>query len=307
MIRPSSKRRREDHGGFAVNGYAASVRDTDSDDEQPKKKHRRSSRPALSPLVPKTQLRGDSPQSDDTPNIGAEFQADVPAGPLPPDFWTKHPPQILSKVVYDESKIGGPKAVDMFLRNMNVKKRRRDGFPLAPYAAEVALKKLYGLRGDPVHALKTAMRILPRGPFFPGIKGYFKYEEQCIFVRSLAERSKEFGQISREILPHRSTSELVWLYYTRHKQLTMQNGGIKNGLVLDDGGEKLKRVELRTERMVSSLRNLATTAGDGFPVDSRVERAVLACRRVMVQRRKKARETEMYRRVPRLRNQNAPS
>lgn len=303
----SSKRIREEYNGFALNGYAASVRETDSEDDQPKRKHRRSSRPALSPLVQKPAPRADSPQSDDTPNIGVEFQADVPAGPKPQHYWAKRPPQISSRVVYDERIAGGPRGVDIFLNKVNARMRRRDGFALAPFAMEVALQQLFINQGNHDTAMNRSLQLVPRGPFFPGIKGFFNYEEQCMFVRSLAERSKDFEQIAREVLPNRSTSELVWLYYTRHKQLSIQNGGIKNGLVLDDGGEKLKRVQLGTERMVSSLRNLAITAGDGFPVDSRVERAVLACRRVMVQRRKKEREAEMYRRVPRLRNQNVPS
>lgn len=307
MVKPSSKRKREEPNGSAVNGYADAGRDTDSEDDQPRRKNRRSSRPALSPLAQRAPPRGESPQSDDAPKIGSEFQAEVPAAPLSKEHWAKHPVQVLSKVVYCENSLGGSTPVEVFLNVINQRLRRRDGFPLGPYALELSLQRLFSHRGSHIAAMKSSLQSIPRGPFFPGIKGQFKYEEQCMFVRSLAERAKDFRQISREVLPNRSTSELVWLYYTRHKQLCMQNGGVKNGLVLDDGGEKLKRVPLTTERTISALRNLAITASDGFPIDSRVNLVVLACRRGNVARQRKIREEETYRRVPRLRNQNPPS
>lgn len=274
------------------------TRETDSEDEQPRRKQRRVARPALS----SEPSRSESPQSDDAPKLGPEHQAEVPAEPLPRSHWTVHTPQVTSELVFSEQACGGTTNVNVFVNMVNERLRRRDGFTLAPFAMELALQILCSSKGNVQQAVKEALRKVPRGPYFPGIKKQFKYEEQCLFVRTLAERAKNFSLISRDVLPHRSVSELVWLYYTRHKQLWIQNGGMKGGLILDDGGEKLKRVQLTSERTISSLRNLAITAGDGFPIDSRVNLAVLACRRGNLMKRRKQREEEGMKGRTRLRN-----
>lgn len=222
---------------------------------------------------------------------------------MPSDHWKTHTLQIESVLVFSEDVCAGPINVNAYIEMVDQKLRRRDGFALAPFAKELALQILNSLKGNVQQAVQEALSKIPRGPYFPGIKEQFKYEEQCLFVRTLAERAKNFSLISRDVLPHRSASELVWLYYTRHKQLWIQNGGMKSGLILDDGGEKLKRVQLTSERTISSLRNLAITAGDGFPIDSRVNLAVLACRRGNLMKRKKQREEESLRGRTRLRNQ----
>eukprot|EP00177_Eucheuma_denticulatum_P006639 GFKZ01012074.1.p1 GENE.GFKZ01012074.1~~GFKZ01012074.1.p1 ORF type:complete len:384 (+),score=40.52 GFKZ01012074.1:356-1507(+) len=301
-VQPTSKRRRDN---VAPEGGPRQVsiegRDTDSEHDQPRRKQRRSTRPTSS-NVPKTPPRSKSPQSEDAPKVGPEHQADVPHAPLSAEEWRKSPVKIESPLVFSERSCGGATRVNSFLYTVNEKLRRRDGFNLAPFAAEVALTVLHSNKGDLQKALEQTLREIPRGPYFPGIKGQFKYEEQCLFVRTLAERAKKFTQISREVLPTRSPSELVWLYYTRHKQLWIQNGGMKGGLILDDGGDKLRRVQLTSERTISSLRNLAVTAGDGFPIDSRVNLAVLACRRGNMTKRKRQQD-EVARGRTRLRSQ----
>lgn len=195
--------------------------------------------------------------------------------------------------------------MDKYLAELDRDVRLRDGFGMAPYAMEVALELYFSdrRRGEPPRRAKILGRI-PRGPYFPGIKGHFKYEEQCQFVQTLGERAKNFRMMSREVLPHRTTSELVWLYYTRHKQLWMQNGGMKDGQIVDDGGEKLKRVGLTAERTVRAIRNLAVTAGDGFPVDSRASLAAMAYRKGILTHRRRVRDEEMLSRGTRLRSQN---
>lgn len=302
-MQPTSKRRRDPtalEGG--TNQVTSDGRDTDSENDQPRRKQRRSTRPTSSSAVPRTPPRSKSPHSDDAPKVGPEHQAEVPLSPLPAEEWRKSPIKIESPLVFSERMCGGATHVNAFLNSVNQKLRRRDGFSLAPFAAELALTTLHSHNGDLQAALEQTLREIPRGPYFPGIKGQFKYEELCLFVRTLAERAKKFTQISREVLPTRSPSELVWLYYTRHKQLWIQNGGMKSGLILDDGGDKLRRVQLTCERTISSLRNLAVTAGDGFPIDSRVNLAVLACRRGNMTKRKRQQD-EVTRGRTRLRSQ----
>lgn len=275
---------------------------TDSEGDQPKRKQRRSTRPGSSD----GQDELDSPPPErEPPKIGEEYQAEVPTAPLIKEERMKYQIVISSQLVYSEQRCGGSAAVNMLLRDLNKDVRLRDGYEMAPFALEVALQLLFSIKqkGAPFSRLQILQRI-PRGPYFPGIKGHFKYEEQCLFVRTLGERSKNFRLMSREVLPHRTTSELVWLYYTRHKQLWMQNGGMKDGQIVDDGGEKLKRVQLTATRTITALRSLAITAGDGFPVDSRVNLAAMAYRRGMLAERRKQRDEENLSRGTRLRSQN---
>lgn len=300
-FRPVPKRRREEIVVVPDVASVSTTRETDSGEDQPRRKQRRSTRPVIGIELP----RSESPQSEDVPKLGPEHQAEVPTEPLPRSFWKVHAPQVTSELVFSEQACGGAVNVNAYINTINEKLRRRDGFALAPFAMEFALQILCSSKGNAQQSMKEALRKIPRGPYFPGIKNQFKYEEQCLFVRTLAERAKNFSLISRDVLPHRSASELVWLYYTRHKQLWIQNGGMKSGLIMDDGGEKLKRVQLTSERTISSLRNLAITAGDGFPIDSRVNLAVLACRRGNLMKRKKQREEESLKGRTRLRNQLA--
>lgn len=208
--------------------------------------------------------------------------------------WLSDEPKATSQLVFSAELCKGESNVSQFVSSVNQALRRRDGFPLAPFALELCLQLLGSHRGDRTRAMQEAMVRIPRGAFFPGIKGHFEYEEQCLFVSALAERSKNFSAIARHVLKNRSCSELVWLYYTRHKQLWLQNGGMKQGLVLDDGGEKLKRVQVNPERIISALRCLAITAGDGFPVDSRVAMAAAACRRGQLVEERRRRDEEQY-------------
>lgn len=214
----------------------------------------------------------------------------------------KNPVQVLSPLVFSEALCHGNHKIDSYLRKINNHVRRRTGFELAPFAKELALEHLAKYGSEESRAIQATLRSLPAGPYFPGIKGPFRYEEQCIFVRTLAETAKNFGYIARHVLPGRTTFELVWLYFARHKQLWLQNGGLKDGQILDDGGEKLKRVPLTTERTISALRSLAITAADGFPIDNRALQAITAVRRGILQREKKRRDDESIRHRTRLRN-----
>lgn len=287
------------------NNVVTVKQDTDSETEQPRRKQRKPNRqPAAT--VPRSPPRKVVNTSDIPPNTGPNFQADVPDTVLSKEEQLAYPLEVGSKLVFSESMCKGSANIDDYLRLLNFEIKRRDGFKLAPYTLEIALELLCENKGDVKQTIQKALLNIPRAPFFPGIKGHFKYEEQCLFVRALSEMSKNFVLISRTVLPERSPSELVWLYYTRHKQLWIQNGGNKCGIIVDDGGEKLKRVPLNSERTLASLRSLATTAGDGFPIDNRVAVAVLQCRRACLIRRKKEREDESFRAMRmRARNQNA--
>lgn len=292
-----TKRRRDLHSAIISDDDRP---DSDTDDiDRPRRKNRRSTKPALSVESPEIV----PPMSRSTPiPIGSEFQAVVPVKPLPNSAWLSHPPCIESFLVFSETKCGGHSRVNEFLRALNAQMELRTGFVLSPFAMEVALTQFLSCNADIRTAMQNSLKIVIPGPFFPGIKGPFGYEEQCLFVRSLAERSKNFSYISRHVLPNRSSSELVWLYYSRHKQLCLQNGGVKNGQVLDDGGERLKRVQLTTERTISALRNLAITAGDGFPMDTRALQAIAACRRGNLIRERKRRDDESIQKSSRLRS-----
>ena len=190
-----------------------------------------------------------------------------------------------------------------FLVTLEEKLLRRDGFGPGPFAVEVALMQLTECGRNRAEALTRSLKIIPTGPFLPGIKSTFSYDEQCLFVRTIAERGKNFRHISQNVLRNRRTSELVWMYYTQHKQLWLQNGGMKNGQVLDDGGEGLKNVFLTNYRTINALRSLAITAGDGFPIDSRAQHVIQTCRRARVIREKR-RSEENFRRGNRSRMQS---
>lgn len=274
--------------------------DMDWDGSQPKRKHRRSARPSLATERRDILDDRDAP-SGSLVEIGEDRQASIPKQ-RGKDYWMANAVTIESKRMFSSGMCGGDKKVEAYLHSVNTHLRRRDGFELAPFALQVALDCFAAAKGHADAALKACIRKLPRGTYFPGIKGPFLYEEQCKFVRTLAEREKNFLYISRYVLPKRSVSELVWLYYARHKQLWLQNGGYKNGQVLDDGGDKLKKVSLTTLRAIGALRSLAITAGDGFPIDGRAQQAITAVRRGMVVEEKEKKEEEHFSKSARGRN-----
>lgn len=122
---------------------------------------------------------------------------------------------------------------------------------------------------------------------FPGEGRPWTAEERVLFARGLSEQGRAFGQMRRTLLPSRTTAQLVNYYYQRHKQAWLQHGGSKVGHLFDRGheGTPAPRLENRDarrvflNRAVMTLRQLAATAGDGFPPDRGMVAAVTTFRR----------------------------
>lgn len=122
---------------------------------------------------------------------------------------------------------------------------------------------------------------------FPGEGRPWTPEERVLFARGLSEQGRAFGQMRRTLLQSRTTAQLVNYYYQRHKQAWLQHGGSKAGHLFDRGHEgtpappledrNARRVYL--SRAVATLRQLAATAGDGFPPDRGMVTAVTTFRR----------------------------
>lgn len=122
---------------------------------------------------------------------------------------------------------------------------------------------------------------------FPGEGRSWTAEERVLFARGLSEQGRAFGQMRRTLLPSRTTAQLVNYYYQRHKQAWLQHGGNKSCHLFDRGHEgtpappfedrDARRVYL--SRAIATLRQLAATAGDGFPPDRGMVAAVTTFRR----------------------------
>lgn len=272
------------------------------EEEQPRRKQRRSTvRPSLAVESPPPLHIADR---EGLPvNVGDEYQADVPLRPFTDSERKANPPIVASKQVFDLRACGGDTSVDRFLDRMNAQARQYRGFDLAPFAMEVALEQLTACKGNEIQAAQRVKERLPEGPYFPGLQHSFNYDELCSFVRALEERGKDFELISRCLLPERSTSELVWMYYTRHKQLRMQSCiGLSDDQFKEDNGEAIKSLAITAERALEAIRGQAAYAGDGFPLDSRVQLSFAACRRGIMERERKRRLEESLKQTPRLRN-----
>lgn len=272
------------------------------EEEQPRRKQRRSTvRPSLAvespPPLPIAEREGIPV------NIGEEYQADVPLRPFTDSERKANPPIVASKQVFSLQACGGETSVRRFLVRMNAQCRQYRGFDLAPFAMEVALEQLTACKGNEIQAVQRVKERLPEGPYFPGLQHLFTYDELCSFVRALDERGKDFEHISRCLLPERSTSELVWMYYARHKQLRMQSCiGMSDDQFKEDNGEAIKSLSISAERALEAVRGLALSPGDGFPMDSRVQLSFAACRRGIMERERKRRLEESLKHTPRLRN-----
>lgn len=297
--RPTSKRVRDEQ----ENDITPQERTDSEDGQQPRRKQRRStSRPSLviEPALPLLT------ESEGLPvQIGEEYQADVPLVPLSESEREKNPPVVTSKLVFSVLDCTGDATIDKFLAHLNTQARRSTGFELSPFALQIALEQLSACKGNEVQAAQGIKERLTPGPYYPGLKRSFDYEELCAFVRALEERGKNFEHISRYLLPSRTTSELIWLYYTRHKQLRMQSGsGLQGTQFVEDGGEAMKRVPISASRAISAYRFLATSVGDGFPMDCRVQLAFSACRRGALERERKKKMDGSLRQTSRLRNRD---
>lgn len=264
------------------------IDESDSENEQPKRKQRRSTRPAI-PAESSAAFLGNGSRGL-SPKIGEDAQASVPSQPLSREYWLKNPPKINSQLIFAVDKTKGNSNVDKYLNSINLAIRRRDGFPISPFSLEMALEYLMKADGDLENAVKQALVRIPRGAYFPGIKKPFSYEEQCTFVGTLAEREKNFLYMSQHILKNRTVSELTWMYYARYKQFGSQNNGINNGSVQEDRNEKHRKVMLNPSRAVNALRRLAINPADGFPIDNRAQSMLMACKRGCVNREKRRRE-----------------
>ncbi|KAI0563098.1 Homeobox-like protein [Gracilaria domingensis] len=277
----------------------------DLDDEQPprRKQRRSTSRPSISIPSPPSPLL--SERESATVQIGENHQADVPEKTLTEQQRKQNPPVVSSKLVFSVRACGGDTVINRFLSHANTRSRQQRGFDLAPFQMEVALEQLTACKGNEIQAVQRIKQRLPEGPYFPGLKRVFGYEELCSFVRALEERGKNFEHISRYLLPHRSTSELIWMYYARHKQLRMQScSRLREENFKDNGLSALKMLPMPVTRAVSAVHSRAISVGDGFPLDSRVQRMFLSLRQVVAERELKRRNDEALRRHSRLRSRN---
>lgn len=231
--------------------------------------------------------------------IGPEYQAEVPALPsIPHQFADEVPgggyrrlmPCAGERVLGIESKVmfvcppGGESALESFLKKVNVDLLRRDGFPLSPMNEQRALEIYFDCNYDVGKARALALVKIPKGTQYPGAGPPWKLDELCVLARTLAESSRNFEHISRNVLPHRSTRELVVHYYTRHKQEWSQFGGRKQSLMFDRGIEPAPRMNMGPELVVDFLHALAQSAGDGFPVERRMRDAVMSARNTLVKK-----------------------
>jgi hypothetical protein len=231
----------------------------------------------------------------DKVKIGPDHQADVPAAPsLPSSEEVAQPGEhhqqrsprgaplgVESKLAFTCGP-GGDRAVDAYLTAVNLCLVRRDGFPLSPMNEELALVAYTEQGGRLEDARRVAMQRIPRVVQFPGAGAAWLKDELCLLARTLSEQKRDFMHISRHVLPHRTTRELVVHYYTRHKQEWMQFGGRKQGLMFDRGLEAPPRISMGPELQVDCLHNLAVTAGDGFPPERRMRDALLSARETMI-------------------------
>lgn len=265
-----------------------------SDEQGPPRRKRRSTRPvSTTRAIPAAAKQAVRKSRGKPPRIAPEFQADVVPHPVLDAAMTTSESWVLSPCVFSPAMCGGNEIVTRFLDRINGEMVCRDGFPLTPVAMEIALVSLAGNKGRINAAITSALPQIPRGLFFPGAGKPWQHAETSLFVRALAERAKNFHYVSRHILTNRTTKELVITYYTYYKQQCYQNGGPKQGFIFDDGGRdaSVGRTFLGQTRKVTALRNLAVTAGDGFPADQRMADAVLEFRNFSaVQARKKREE-----------------
>lgn len=210
--------------------------------------------------------------------IGANHQADIPKHlTLSKEEWERKA-NVRSKLVFDPSKVNKG-TVDKYVSAINERLLKRDGFCMAPYTMEIALNQLKVHDGVISKAVATSLGMIPKGPYFPGLTKPITSEEHSLFVTSLHERGKDFAFISKHILTSRKRSELVWMYYARHKQLQLEMGCLRWSIVTDKGdNEKMRSLALEANRAVDMLCQLARTGDDGFAVDGRLSKMIWSYR-----------------------------
>lgn len=222
-----------------------------------------------------------------------------------------------------------PKVVSEFEQSENLEASRYTGFPLSPFAMEVAWSQLFKARGNTSQAHEQLWRILKKHcpnlsdkihpgnstttpfSFYPGLPGPITHDEYCRFVRALTEHGKDFWGMAVDLAKcddpqpiRRTRSHLVWLYYARHKQWRLQGSrAAEASLVVDNGStDQLKACPLTSFRAVHMLHILANSGNDGFPPDRRLTQIIKAARDRAVSAERRRREAETRRRPPRIRS-----
>lgn len=271
--------------------------DTD-DSERPRKQRRGGRGVATVRLLQTPEDHGGRP----CPTVSSEHQAEVPTTPAYGPEWRSKAPPIGSKLVYAPG-TAPETAIGAFLACLDAHSKERSGFPLAPFAIELALTHLTAARGNSSSAVAASMAALPKcgGAYYPGLRRGVTHDEHCRFVRALGEHGKDFSAMARAF-PNRSRAELVWIYYARHKQLRLQNGSIDSALVLDNGApDILKKCPLSASRAVLMLHTVARSGDDGFAIDQRLVKLLLSLRVRAVALGKRRRDGENGRRGTRTR------
>lgn len=227
------------------------------------------------------------------PKVGPEHQADVPPVVVPVPRRTESMTEVRSTLVYSPELCQGKERVSGFLENLRTTLERRDGFGYSPNGEEKGLQLLTSHKGDVEAALDDTCKVVQVGREFDGVGKPWTYDEKCMFVRAIAEREQDFSYISRNCL-NRPTSELVNMFYTYQQQQQFMHGSSAAGHIFDTGEELAQFLpRLGPERVNTAFRCLGKTAGDGFPADRRVAKAIKAVRTNSIydQRTKRARST----------------
>lgn len=261
----------------------------DGDVNPRQRKQRRTNRVAGQGLLRTPEGRNGRPVAA----IGENHQADIPKQlNLKPTDWQEKA-SVQSELMFDPNKV--PKGtVDKFLSALNRRLLEKNGFGMGPFTTEIALNQLKVHEGVIQAAMTASLRTIPKGPYFPGLTKPMTSDEHSLFATSLHERGKDFAFISKYILTTRKRSELVWMYYARHKQLRLEMGCLRWSVVTDKGcSEKMRSVPLTAGRAVDMMRQLACTEDDGFAVDGRLSKMIYAYRMKSIWAHvRKRRETE---------------
>ncbi len=227
------------------------------------------------------------------PNVGLEFQAEVPRAVIPSEMRTEAMTDVRSTLVYSPELCRGKEQVSSFLQKLRTTLERRDGFGYSPNGEEKGLRLLASHKGDIDEALEDTCKVIQVGREFDGVGKPWTYDEKCMFVRAIAEREQDFLYISRHCL-NRPTSELVHMFYTYQQQQQFMHGSSASGHIFDTGEELAQFLpRLGPARVNTAFRCLGKTAGDGFPADRRVAKAIKSVRTNAIydQRTKRARST----------------
>lgn len=239
---------------------------------------RRSTRAKVQPTNGSKSAEEERRTEGNPPKVGAAFQVSVPPAVIPERDRRPDMVDVASELVYSPSLCVNEERTAQLLERVNAFLCRRDGFPLSPRGQETVLRMLAQKRGQVVAACEAVLPLVGRGVEFPGAGTGWTNDEKCRYVRAVGETNKNFSLISRTALKNRSTNELVVMYYTYYKQQKLQHGRPSGGLIFDVGTERPYLSRLGPERIAYGLKNLARTAGDGFPADRRMAESVFQYR-----------------------------